>query len=513
MYDIIPEPRKIAETSCLCDLSKGIVIDVAAKYQSEGEVLALWLGNALGIKAIVRTGDPHNAGDTGGMACLSMMESPDIAGPEEYRLSIGNGIIAISAKSGEGLIHGGATLWQLVLSEGSKLHGLEIEDGPRFGWRGFMLDCARNFFTVEFIEKMLDLAALHKLNVFHWHLVDDQAWRIDLPSMPELAEMGSRRLDSRVHSLRWKTGCYSPADIRRVVEYAGARHIMVVPEIETPGHSTALLASHPELSCRGFAENGGRFFPEDRYGVFDDILCAGNDRVFAFIGKMLDDMVPLFPGAVFHMGGDEAPKTRWNNCDKCRARMRKLNLRDEGGAYDAEKLQAWFMGREAEMLAEHGKRMGGWDEVLDGGVRKDTLIFSWRGYSGGIAGAKAGYDVVMCPQTKACYLDHKNLDSVEEPGWLGVCTLRDSYSFEPVAPELSTEEAKHIIGAQANVWSEMLYFSRQAEYMIFPRLCALSEVFWSPKEARNFERFTEKLVTHQKRLAALDVNSYKGKLY
>lgn len=507
MYDLIPEPRKLNPASGCCDLSGGAAVAAGPGLETEAGVVEQWLRTALGVKI-----DPAEDAAKAGLP-IRMDIDRSLGGAEEYRLSVKPGLISISAGGADGIIRGGATLWQLALSEGRKLPCLEIEDGPRFGWRGLMLDCARNFFTVEFIEKLLDLAALHKLNVFHWHLVDDQAWRIDLPSMPELAELGSKRLDRRVHSLRWKTGCYSAADIKRVVAFAAARHIAVMPEIETPGHSTALLASHPRLSCRGFAPDGGPFYPEDRYGVFDDILCAGNDATFDFIGQVLDDMVELFPGPVFHMGGDEAPKVRWNNCEKCRARMRKLNLRDEGGAYDAEKLQAWFMGREAEMLASHGRRMGGWDEVLEGGVRKDTLIFSWRGYSGGIAGARAGYDVVMCPQTKACYLDHKNLDSPEEPGWLGVCTVRDSYNFEPVPPELSASEARHIVGGQANVWSEMLYFSRQAEYMIFPRLSALSEVFWSPAEKKNFERFTEKLAVHQKRLASLDVNSYKGRLF
>ena len=340
-----------------------------------------------------------------------------------------------------------------------------------------------------------------------------------------------------------KGGSYGPEELRRVVAYAAARSIEVVPEIETPGHALALLASHPELSClasRGLvgATDGAplgdgeppRFLPEDRYGVFEDILCAGEEAVFDLMERIVDGLVEFFPGPYVHLGGDEAPKTRWLSCPLCLERMRTLGFADSKGSPEPELLQAWFMGRMGAILAKRGKRMLGWDEILDAeprgldaatgplatslalGLPKDAIVMSWRGYSGGLAGPRSGRDVVMCPQTKACYLDHKHLDRLDEPGQLGVCTVRDSYSFEPVPAELSPEEARHILGGQANLWGELLYFGKQAEYMAFPRLCAISEALWSPKEGRDFPSFSERLRVHLSRLEALGVNFYRGPL-
>jgi hexosaminidase len=408
-----------------------------------------------------------------------------------------------------------------------------------------MLDTSRNFFPVGFIERLIDLASLHKLNVFHWHLTDDQAWRLDLPGLPELAREGSRRRDLRHSYEVWKEGSYSAADVRRVVAFAAARGITVVPEIETPGHALALLASHPGLSCAAaIAEAEGKappaFLPVDQYGVFEDILCAGNDAVFDLIEKVVEGLAGLFPGPWVHMGGDEAPKARWLSCPRCRSRMEALGLMDKTGHPDAEGLQAWFMSRVAAILARHGKRLVGWDEILDAeveglsghghdsrtagsgdiarrkaaeGLPKDAIVASWRGYAGGLHGARLGHDVVMCPQTKACYLDHKHLDSALEPGQLGTCTVRDSYAFEPVPPGLSPEEEGHILGGQANAWSELMYFGRQVEYMVFPRLCAISEALWSPRDRRDFADFERRLPAHLARLESLGVNFYRGPLY
>jgi hexosaminidase len=431
-------------------------------------------------------------------------------GAEEYRLELGPSVVEIAASSAEGALRAASTLWQLVLSQGPRLPCLLIEDGPRFSWRGAMLDTARNYFSPEFIERFLDLMALHKLNRFHWHLTDDQAWRLDLAGLPELAARGSRRLDRRFNVPRWKEGSYSPSEVRRIVAFAAERGIVVVPEIETPGHVTALLASHPELSCASSAQGGLAFEPEDRYGVFEDVLCAGDEKVFDLLGRVFDEMAELFPGPWLHAGGDEVPKARWSTCPKCRTLMKRENLRDEGGALEPELLQGWFMNRVASLLAARGKRMVGWDEILEGRVRRDAVVMSWRGTRGGIEAAKAGHEVVMSPQTHACYLDHKQLDIPEEPGQLGVCTLRDSYAFDPIPPGLSAEEAARILGGQANLWTELMYFGSQVEYMAFPRLCALSEVFWSPKASRGFDDFLGRMETHGRRLDRLGVNRYRG---
>ena len=547
---LVPVPRSLELRPGFCELGLGAVVECPEEWAAVGRVAAAWLGKCLGARFEATTAGASGAsadlgpevpgslapgsgtgagtGGEGGIAVAS--RSPREAraaapsggparirfaaeagfGAEEYRLEAGESLIEIRASSAAGALAAASTLWQLALSQGSALPALIVEDAPRFPWRGAMLDTARNYFPIEFLERFLDLMALHKLNRFHWHLTDDQAWRLDLAALPELAARGSRRLDRRFNVPRWKEGSYSPGEVRRIVSFAAERGIVVVPEIETPGHVTALLASHPELSCAGAAPGGLAFEPEDRYGVFEELLCAGNEQVFDLLGRVFDELAELFPGPWVHAGGDEVPTARWSACPKCRALMRREGLRDEGGALEPELLQGWFMNRVAALLAERGKRLVGWDEILEGRVRQDAVVMSWRGMSGGIEAAKAGHEVVMSPQTRSCYLDHKQLDLPEEPGQLGVCTLRDSYAFDPVPPELSPEEGSRILGGQANLWTELMYFGRQVEYMAFPRLCALSEVFWSPKEGRGFDDFLGRMEVHGRRLDRLGVNRYRG---
>jgi hexosaminidase len=531
---LLPLPRLFAESEGRFDARGGLVVAAPEGLETQASALLSWLGGIEGVGpatlarpgalGAVQTDADRTAADRtdaalGAAARVELGFDATIEGEEDYRLVLAPGLATIAARSARGAARGGATLWQLFLSEGATPACCRVEDGPRFRWRGFMLDCARNFFPVETIERFLDLAALHKLNVFHWHLSDDQAWRLDLPSLPELARLGSRRLDRRYNVPIWKEGSYSAADVSRIVAFAAARGIEVVPEIETPGHALALLASHPELACLSPAGEGGEgrgFSPEDRYGVFEDILCAGNDEVFGLLQRVFAEIAALFPGPFVHVGGDEAPKARWKTCPRCAERLAALGLGRSGAGeasdHELELLQAWFMGRVAGILGGLGKRMIGWDEMLDAGsgLPPEAAVMSWRGYAGGLAGARRGHEVVMCPQTKACYLDHKHLDRAEEPGQLGVCTVRDSWAFEPVPPGLTAEEAGLILGGQANLWSELLYFGRQAEYMAFPRLCALSEVFWSPKEGRAFPEFTRRLDTQLRRLSALGVNYYRG---
>jgi hexosaminidase len=510
--NLVPLPRSIAYGEGSLDLRGGAFARGSGDLAGAAELAALWCGEAfllLGIGArfsAAREGTrPHGA------AVIEFILDPALP-DEDYSLSIAKSGIEVRSGAQEGAAHAAATLRQILLSEGPVLPCLRIEDGPRFSWRGAMLDCSRNFFRPEFIERFIDLMALHKLNRFHWHLTDDQAWRLELKRHPELALRGSVRQDRRYGEEMLKCGSYSQVDVSRIVSYAAARGIVVVPEIESPGHALALLASHPELSCRGHAEDGSAFLPEDRYGIFEDVLCAGNDEVFDLLGDVYDEVAGLFPGLWVHAGGDEAPKARWRECPLCRARMEREGLHGIAGALDPELLQGWFMNRIAGILAERGKRMLGWDEILDSNVRKDAIIHSWRGPEGGIRAARAGYDAVMSPQTHACYLDHKNFDSPEEPGNLGFCTAEESYAFDPVPTELSPDEAKRILGGQANIWTEFIYFGRHVEYMAFPRLCALSEVFWSPKEKRDFESFERRMEVHGARLDLLGVNRYRGPL-
>lgn len=509
---LIPIPLSYEPRPGVCRLGAGSPVRGPGDWSAETNILTHWMETAL-------TGSPgrghHEIPDRAlasdsdisgpAVAAVQILRDESIAGKEAYRLHIDPDGIRLWACDGAGVLRGAASIRELLLSDGPALRCAVIIDEPRFSWRGFMLDTARNFFSIDFIEKMIDVAAMHKLNVFHWHLTDDQAWRLVLESAPEVSARGGVRRDVRFQHPAYVGGVYTRADVARVVGFAAERHMMVVPEIESPGHATALLASHPEFCCRGGQASDLRFEPEYRFGIFDDILCAGSDEVLAFCDRLADELCSLFPSAVVHMGGDEAPKDRWLACPRCNVRMKSERLLHEDGSPAPEKLQAWFMDRMAGIFAARGRRMAGWDEVAEDGVDKSVLVLAWRGLGQGETAARQGYDVVMCPQTKACYLDHKQQDLPEEPGQLGVCTLEDSYRFEPVPEGLSAEASSHILGAQGNLWTELVYFGRQAEYMLYPRLCALSEVCWSPKSSRDFEGFMDRLKIHGARLDALDV--------
>lgn len=520
---LVPAPLSCIVLDGVCDLGRGYSVRNPPQFATAATALA---------GRFRKSGRPEG-GDSA--ISIAFIEDVDIRHGEGYRLDASPDRIEIRASGAAGAFYAAQSVIQMELSGDGRIPCCRIEDAPRFSWRGFMLDTCRHFFRVEFILRMLDLAALHKLNRFHWHLTEDQAWRLDLVGHPELAGHGAFRLDRRFDVPVRMGGSYSVDDVRRVVSHAASLHITVIPEIETPGHAIALLASHPELACvrsgtaadvgsatdgiaaDGIATDGiaaTGFEPEDRYGIFEDVLCAGNDAVFDLLGDVYDEVIALFPGPWVHSGGDEVPKTRWLSCPRCLERMRKQGLVNPEGDPDPEALQGWFMGRVGQLLTGRGKRMIGWDELLEGEVGKDAVIMSWRGTCGGREAALAGHDVIMCPQTKACYLDHKHLDLPEEPGQLGVCTVRDSYMFEPEPAGLPAQARARILGGQANLWTELMYFGRQVEYMAFPRLCALSEVFWSPKESRDFEDFALRLENqHGRRLDILGVNRYRGPLY
>ena len=507
MYGLIPLPVTIIPKAGHCALPAMPQIKTGPELAPEAAVLSGWLQKAFALQ-------PGNTKGLAGTAVepfLVLLLDRSLGGPEAYTLGVESAGIRLAGASPEGILRGAATLYQLALSHGRLLPCLEIHDEPRFEWRGFMLDTARNYFRVEFIEKLIDLAAMHKLNRFHWHLSDDQGWRLEIPQLPELTALGATRVDRRFNAVIRRGGSYSPDQIQRIIAYAAARHIKVIPEIDLPGHSTALLASHPELWCNG-SHSGRVFEPADLYGVMDGILCAGREETYRFLDCVFDYIQSVFPSGYVHAGGDEVPKATWLNCDHCRQRMRDEGLRDESGALDPDRLQAYFMDRLAKGMKARGTRMVAWDEVVDGGCSKDVIIMAWRGYEHGFRAAKQGYDVVMCPETKACYLDHKQLDLEEEPGHLGVCTAKDSYSFDPAPDSLPRATRDHILGGQANLWTELLYFGRQAEYMLFPRLSALAEALWTPVDRKDFTNFTQRLELHGPRLDALDVQRYRGPL-
>lgn len=502
MHGLIPLPAQLVAGIGYCELPARPIIKAPAELAAEVEVLKAWLQKAFAL---------HKGSADPSTACLVLSLDPELGGSEAYILGVEPSGIRLTGAGPAGILRGAATLYQLALSYGRLIPCLDIRDEPRFGWRGFMLDTARNFFRVDFIEKLIDLAAMHKLNRFHWHLSDDQAWRLEIPELPELTALGAWRVDRRFNAVLRRGGSYTAGDVRRIVAYAAARHIEVIPEIDLPGHSTALLASHPELWCKG-GHSGRVFEPADLYGVMDGILCAGREETYRFLDRVFEYIQSIFPSGYVHAGGDEVTKSTWLNCDHCRQRMRVEGLRDEAGSLDPECLQSYFMDRIAQDLALRSGRMVAWDEVVDGECRKDVIVMAWRGYEHGFRAAARGYDVVMCPETRACYLDHKQYDLEEEPGHLGVCTTKDSYSFDPAPENLSKSTRDHILGGQANLWSELLYFGRQAEYMLFPRLSAIAEVLWTPAAQKDFDSFTKRLKLHGARLDALDVQRYRGPL-
>ncbi|MGD9938892.1 MAG: beta-N-acetylhexosaminidase [Clostridia bacterium] len=425
-----------------------------------------------------------------------------VADPEQegYRLALRPSGARITASSAAGAFYGLQTLRALALIWDGRIPCCIIEDAPRFGWRGFMLDTVRNFFEPAFIKRLIDLAALHKLNRFHWHLTDDQGWRLPIPGRPELVQNSARKVDRRYVPPLERTLYYDEDAIRDILSYAAERHVTVIPEIEMPGHVLALLSSHPEFSC-----TGSRFEPEDRFGIYADVLCAGNDDVFMFLEEVMDEVVRLFPGLYVHFGGDEVPTERWALCPRCRKRMA-----DEG-LPDAAALQGWFTRQAAGILRRRGRRPVGWDEIVQSATPKDAIVMAWRSAERGREAAEAGHDVVMCPGSRACYLDHKHRDVPDEPGHLGVSTVKDSYLFDPLE-NLSENQKSRILGMQGNLWTEIMYFGRHVEYMAFPRLSALAETAWTPGELRSFDGFSARLRWWGKALDSLDVARYRGPL-
>jgi hexosaminidase len=430
---------------------------------------------------------------------------------EAYKLDISKERITIEAASPKGVYHGLQTFRQLVLSQFRDgtltLPCAEINDYPRFSWRGFMLDCSRYFYTVPFIKKLIDVISLHHLSRFHWHLTDDQGWRLPVAEYPLLTEIGSRRLNNRLQEQIYCGGFYTEEEIREVVDFAARRHIEIIPEVDLPGHASAILASYPGLGC-----TGGPYRVEDRFGIFEDVLCAGNDQIFDLAAKVFDALVKLFPSKWVHIGGDEVLFNRWKDCPKCQKR-----LADTGLKKTAE-LQSWITCRLVRLLAERGKTAIGWDEILDDSEKfklpKEAVVMSWRGEAGGIRASGLGHQAIMTPNTHGCYLDYKHIDTPEEPGQLyaGAVSVYKSYSMEPAPQKIKSKNAPLILGGQCNLWSELIYAGKIAEYMIFPRLCAIAEAVWTPREDKDFKDFSRRLAIHQRRLDSMGINQYRGSL-
>ncbi|OGD22654.1 MAG: hypothetical protein A2W03_16260 [Candidatus Aminicenantes bacterium RBG_16_63_16] len=439
------------------------------------------------------------------------------SGGESYRLHITAGGVVLEAASPAGFFYGAQTILQLLPADvfsGKRaaapltLPGVDIRDAPRLAWRGMMLDCSRHFFPKEFVLKYIDFLAMHKQNTFHWHLTDDQGWRIEIKKYPRLTEVGAWRVDRE--DKHWNArppqtaeekatygGFYTQDEIREVVAYARSRFITVVPEIEMPGHCSSAVASYPQFSCKG----GPFTVPPGGVWPILDVYCPGNEKTFGFLEDILAEVCDLFPSEFVHIGGDEVDKATWKSCPKCQARIKKEGLKDE------EELQSYFVKRIEKFLNSKGKKLIGWDEILQGGLAPNAGVMSWRGTEGGIAAARAGHDVVMSP-TSHCYFDYYQGDPLTEPLAIGgYLPLNVVYSFNPTPVELTPDEAAHIIGAQANLWTEYVPTPEHAEYMAFPRIAAIAEIGWTAQDKRDWIDFTYRMTKQFARYRQAGINA------
>jgi hexosaminidase len=422
-----------------------------------------------------------------------------------YTMNVSPAGVTIEGDSYHANFYGIQTLIQLLPVKPAStlaLPAVSIEDYPRFQYRGLHLDVGRHFFPLDFLKKYIDYIALHKLNYFHWHLTEDQGWRIEIKKYPKLTEVGAYRDGTIIgrypgtgnDNIRYG-GFYTQEEAKEIVKYAAERYITVIPEIEMPGHSSAALTAYPWLGCPGT----GPYKVEGTWGVFDDVFCAGNDSVFMFLQDVLDEVMPLFPSKLIHIGGDESPKNNWKKCPRCQQRIKDLKLKDE------HELQSYFIQRIEKYVNGKGKQIIGWDEILEGGLAPNAVVMSWRGEQGGIAAAKEKHNVIMTPGSHV-YFDHaqsRNEDSVTIGSFL---PLEKVYSYEPIPAALNATEGKYVLGAQANMWTEYMKNTRKVEYMLFPRLAALSEVLWTPKEKKSWPDFEKRMVSQFKRYDLWGVN-------
>src|SRR5690348_12165408 len=437
-------------------------------------------------------------------------------GNEGYLLNVNPTSVTITANTKAGIVYGMQTLFQILpairTNEVLKIPAMQIKDYPRFKWRGMHLDVSRHFFSPDLIKKYIDLMALYKFNTFHWHLTDDQGWRIEIKKYPKLTQVGAWRVDEtdkvwgqRPQATEGETptygGYYTQEQIKDIVKYAALRNITIVPEIEMPGHSAAAIASYLYLSCTQQPQlpmTGGNYIN------ISSNYCAGNDSVFTFLENVLTEVIALFPSPYIHVGGDEVDKTSWHNCPKCQARIKKEGLKNE------EELQSYFMKRIEKFLISKHRKMIGWDEILEGGLAPEATVMSWRGVQGGIIAATMNHDVVMTPGDPLYFNQYQGDPATEPLANGGFNTLKKVYDYEPIPNELDAIHAKYILGAQGNLWTEYITTPEHVEYMILPRMLALAEVVWSPKGSKDWNSFNERLQNHFKTFDEKGLHYSKG---
>jgi len=427
---------------------------------------------------------------------------------EAYNLQVSENRIFILAAGTNGIFYGIQTLLQMLpLNKNQEISipSISITDAPKFKWRGMHLDVCRHFFPKEFVKKYIDYLAMYKMNTFHWHLTDDQGWRIEIKKYPKLTEIGAWRngsmlghyTEERFDSLKYG-GFYTQEDIKELIAYAAERHITVVPEIELPGHAQAAIAAYPQLSCTGNSIEVAK-----GWGVFDDVFCP-KDETFTFLEDVLSEVIVLFPSEYIHIGGDECPKTRWKECKSCQSVIKKNGLKDEDG------LQSYFIRRIEKFVNSKGRKIIGWDEILEGGLAPNAAVMSWRGIEGGISAAKQKHYVVMTPGSH-CYFDHYQGEPKNEPLGIGGFTpVEKVYAYQPIPKELSASESKYILGAQGNLWTEYINDPQHVEYMALPRMAALAEVVWGTSDPKNYKNFEKRLIKHFDLLDKMGVNYSKS---
>lgn len=484
-YNVVPLPQSIQTTKgAAFEVDAEVQILAPAELQNEAEFLQQYLREVAGVQLSIADKRAKK------VRYIELAISPKVSATEGYVMTINQKGVTIQGGTAAGVFYGIQTLRKSLpiackcgKHTGASLPAATITDTPRFSWRGMHLDCSRHFWSVDFVKKFIDLLAMHNMNTFHWHLTDDQGWRIEIKKYPELTTIGSQRsgttlgTNSDLDDGIPHGGFYTQQEARDIVKYAQQRHITVVPEIDMPGHMLAALACYPELGCTGGPYQVGHY-----WGVYKDVLCVGNPKVYEFVEGVLAEIMDIFPSEVIHIGGDEAPTEKWEHCAKCNA----LNL--SGTTY-----QGYFTKRVFDFITAHHRRVLGWDEILEGSPA-DAMIMSWRGTAPGAQAAKTGHDVVMSPTTHV-YFDYQQSQEPEhEPSRCsGYIPVEKVYSLDPAPDSIPAETRKHILGGQANIWTEYIFTEGMVEYQALPRMSALAEVLWTQPEQKNYEAFKERL--------------------
>ena len=501
---VIPQPRSVnmqKGAPFLLQSSTIITYTAGNDMQRNATFLSQWINELTGVKLGVQA----TKGKAKSVISLVIdAKAKDINNTEGYAINITNKGIVVRGKTAAGVFYGCQTLRKtmpaLKNADGTaviEMPAVAITDEPRFGYRGMHLDCSRHFYKASFVKQYIDMIALHNMNRFHWHLTDDQGWRFAVDKYPKLATIASQRNGTmlghcpNVIDHTPYGGYYTDEEIKDIIKYAADRYITIIPEVDMPGHMMAVLAAYPELGC-----TGGPYETAMRWGIFEDILCAGNPKSYEFLEAVLDKVCDLFPSRYIHIGGDEAPRTRWEKCPKCQAIIAKEGIVAKDGHSKEALLQGYLTHKVQAYLEAKGRRIIGWDELLGCDVDTTATIMSWRGSEPGAKGAKLGHDVIMTPMPH-CYFDfYQTKDIRNEPVAIGnFLDVAKVYAMQPVADGLSPEAAKHIIGVQANVWTEYITCPEYVEYMILPRMAALAEVQWMPESQKNFDAFKKRITS------------------